>query len=92
MQCRNVAPFIVSFVMTSSLEYSTARKITIHNGDSFRAMQVFVLGHNTTVQCWPPKHKLLGILMANDKLALMLQGFHAFKDAHLGALFKASGV
>lgn len=30
--------------------------------------------------------------MANDKSAVMLQGFHAFKDAHLGALFKVSGV
>lgn len=37
-------------------------------------------------------HKKLGILMANDKSAMMLQGFHAFKDAHLGALFKVSGV
>lgn len=53
---------------------------------------MFVLGYISTVQRWPLKHKQLGILMANDKSTLMLQGFHAFKDAHLGALFKASGV
>lgn len=55
---------------------------------------MFVLGHISTAQCCPPppEHMQRGILMANDKSALMLQGFHAFKDAHLGALFKASGV
>lgn len=33
------------------VEYSTARKIAVHSGGSFRALQVFVLGYSGTQKC-----------------------------------------
>lgn len=67
-------------------------KIAIRSAGSFRALECWCGCGGARCQPSVPAHRRSRILMANDKTSLTLQGFHAFKDAHLGALFKASGV
>lgn len=75
-------------------EYSTARKNSRPQRRVPLGLWSVCVGVGGGAWCQPsvPARRQRRILMANDKTALTLQGFHAFKDAHLGALCKASGV